>query len=368
MTKAQEIRDLIAEQSSSTGERKAIEAAADRLEQTLAQDVPYRPEFKAQLRRRLMNEARRNLTPWYRRPAVWGSTMGVAAAAAILAVGLQFMQIAPTPGPNDGSTPPSPPGTTVPGDVGHGGAQVIPRVVSDLNLPAPALGDELLSSALPGPEPMNGVDWRAGLSVYLVSMQPNADQFDRIAQGLGFTQRPQVTNLGYHVAEGTRTLQLTSLGEVTYTDTASAGGAPADEAGALAAARRFLERAVLPIPSQPEVRQGEQQELVVSYMPRINGRPIVNERTVIRVAAGNQVARAIAYVQARRDTVKSYEALSPEQAVTRAQEQGGRFEQADLVYVRTASGEGVYLQPYWRVFGTNQSGARVARYVPALVR
>ena len=367
MTKAQEIRDLIAEQSSGPGERKSIEAVAGRLEDSLAHEVPYRPEFKAQLRHRLMTEARRSLTPWYRRPAIWGSSMGVAAAAAILAVGLQLWQTAP-PAPQDGAPPPALTETPAPNDVTHGGTQVVPRVVSDLNLPAPALADEMLAAGATGPEPLAGVAWHAGLRVYLVSMQPDAAQFDRIAQGLGFTQSPQVTTLGYQATEGARTLQLTSLGEVTYIDATPAGGAPADEAGAQAAARRFLERAVLPIPSQPEVRQGEQQDLVVTYTPRIDGRPIINERTGIQVTAGNQVARAVAFVQARREAGKAYAALPPDQAVSRAQERGGSFEQADLVYVRTMSGEAVYLQPYWRVFGTNSAGARVARFIPALLR
>jgi len=52
----------------------------------------------------------------------------------------------------------------------------------------------------------------------------------------------------------------------------------------------------------------------------------------------------------------------------RARKQGGgTFDSVDLVYVRTLDDDRVmYLQPYWRVYGTHTAGQRMVRFVPAL--
>lgn len=373
MTKAQDIRELIAEQSNGPGERRAMEATAERLAESLSKDVPFRPEFKAELRRQLVAEARRSLTPWYRRPAVWGSSIGVAAAAAILAVGLQFYRTAPTPGqPQTAQDTSQKNGKSQTGQsIPRSDATVVSIAVSALNLPAVPLPDEVLpQEALPEYPPR---DLSGGLKVYRVAARADMAQFHRIAVGLGFAE-PQRNDL--QVRQGDRSLQMTPDGFVTYVDASPdpANAQPTGGAeGARQTARAFLERASLPVPElQPSVTQGQApQTFVVTYTPRVEGRPIVNARTVITVTAGSRVARAEAWAQtAYEPEQQAFLAVSMSDALKAAEQKGGgaRFTAADLVYVFTPVEQSTYLQPYWRVFGTAEGGKKLARYVPALVR
>jgi hypothetical protein len=380
MTKAQEIRELIAEQSTGPGERKVLETVADVLDESLTRDVPYRPEFRAHLRGQLMAEARRTLTPWYRRPAVWGSSIGVAAAAVVLAVGLQVYQKAPVrhPGP---ATPPVAQGPGPAESKGVPGTAPAPNphMVGWEELPAIQVPDEVTPAGqpVPVPEPPTGLDLGPGLKVLRLAGQPDMVQFSRMAAGLGFTGQAQMSGGAFVIAAGGRRLVMTADGHVAYADQApaqAAGPTLADASGALAVARRFLDAGSLPVPDlQPIVAQGTengQRVYTVVYTPRVDGRPVVNARTVIAVAEGSRVLRADAYAYANEQPVGTLPAVQPEQALAAAAARGGaRFgPEVDLVYLRTVEGQAVYLQPAWRVFGTPAGGGRVLRYVDALVR
>lgn len=94
-TDMDDIKGILDEHVQEAGELHALGQMAERLEQVLVKEVPYRPEFKAQLRKRLVTAARPKALPWYRRGSVWGTGLGVAAAAAVLVIGLQFLQGGP---------------------------------------------------------------------------------------------------------------------------------------------------------------------------------------------------------------------------------------------------------------------------------
>ncbi|HYG59601.1 MAG TPA: hypothetical protein VD902_16175 [Symbiobacteriaceae bacterium] len=364
MTKARDVRELIAEESSGTAERRRLEAVADALEETLAEDVPYRPQFKADLRRRLVAAARRQVTPpWYRRPATWGITTGVAAAALILAVGIRLW-----------SGTPGSPVAPAPGDNFAGEKAVDPQIkhVSKLNLPPVILADQLLAPGQPGPEALVGMDVTRGLKVYFSYNLLDEGVFARMAQGLGFTREPRkLTEIT--VEEGPRSLKMSADGRVIYTDFMLPAPLPAVDANAaLAAARRFLDQAGLPVPSLDptvveEIINGRRQ-FVITYTPRMSARPIINGRTVIRVGEEGRVVSAEAFTLSVYQEHGVYQVIAPSQAVDRARKQGGgTFDSVDLVYVRTLDDDRVmYLQPYWRVYGTHTAGQRMVRFVPAL--
>lgn len=363
MTTTRDIRDLIAEEASSSAERKAMEAVAERLGEALSQDVPYRPAFKAELRRKLMAQARRQApTAWYRRPAVWGSASAMAAAVGILAVGLTLWNNPPA---NRDNQPP----VTNPATPGPGGTTPNPRPVSTLpDLPRVALADETLEPGHAGAESLAGVNPSAGLAVYKLGGKPTAEQFGRMAAGLKFTA--QTTNLsdgGWTVSQGSRSLRLTTDGRVSYVDgtPAPAAGTPTDANGAVVAARQFLLDASLPLEGEPLVKEGQPQGkriFQVTYTRRFEGRPVVNIPTVVMVSDRGAVVEADAYVNFAEVSRVTGEVIPPEDARKKAQERGGTFGEVDLVYVRTKSNDGDwYMQPYWRAFG---SGA--VRYVAAL--
>jgi len=369
MSKARDIRELVAEQSSSTAERRALEAVADALEESLAEDVPYRRQFKADLRRKVMAQARKRISPpWYRRTATWGITAGVAAAAAILVVGLNLWQT--TPG-RLGSQPPAnvepgPPGPPLDVNPVHTAQQ-------PSTLPGVILADQLLAPGQPGPESLVDVDVTKGLRVYAAKASSDEATFTRMAQGLGFTAQPRKLTEGYSVDEGARSLKLMPDGRVTYTDFSLPVPAEAVDAdGALATARRFLEQAGLPIPSlDPNVadeRTDGRRQFVVSYTPRQDRRPIINGRTVVRVSEHGSVSAAEAFTHTVYDSSWVYKVSAPSDAVKAAEKQGsGRFDSVDLVYVRSGDSQGVlYLQPFWRVFGTHSAGQRMVRFIPAV--
>lgn len=367
MTKAHEIRELIAEQASGPGERRALESVADRLEVSLTHEVPHRPEFRAELRRQLMAEARRTLNPWYRRPAFWGTGLGVAAAAAVLAVGMSLMQTAdPTkPGPVAGVTDKTPasPGVT-PNE----------RLVAKKTLPVVSLADEELPFGAQ-PESLAGLDWQEGLKAYTLTVRVDENLFNRIAGGMGITVLPAKAGGDLLATQEARSLRLSEDGRVEFTDGNPAAGAQAPtvySSGAIEVARRFLERSALPVPSSdPVVTEGQADGgfiYTVTFTPRVEGRPVVNGRTLIQVNARGGVVRAEAYAHAPEEAEGPYEVIAPAEAITRAQQiGGGSFTQADLVYVRTRQDFTTWLQPYWRVFGKNAQGVGIARYVPALV-
>lgn len=363
MTTTRDIRDLIAEETPSGAERKALEAVADRLGEALSQDVPYRTAYRAELRRKLMAQARRQAPPaWYRRPAVWGSAGAMAAAVGILAVGLTLWNNPTAPqGDQPQVTSPTTPGpiATAPN----------PHPVSTLpDLPRTTLPDEKLEPGQAGAESLAGITVSAGLAVYKLGGRPTAEQFGRMAAGLKFTA--QTTNLsdgGWTVSQGSRSLRMTTDGRVLYLDSTPvpAAGTPTDANGAVVAARQFLLDASLPLEGDPLVQEGRpegQRMFKVTYTRRFEGRPVVNIPTVVTVSDRGAVVEADAYVNFAEAGRVTGQVITPEEARQKAQDRGGTFGEVDLVYVRTQSGGGDwYMQPYWRVFGSG-----LIRYVAAL--
>jgi hypothetical protein len=377
MTKAHDIDELIAESSSGTAERHALEAAAVTLHESLTRAVPARPEFKARLRQQLVAEARRTLMPWYRRPAVWGTSVSVAAAAAVLAIGLQVYRGGPhSDMAGAGPTGPLAPLVTDAPPIPIPDQTFKSFYVNQVKVPAIVLPDEVIppGQVAPAPDSVAGLDLSQGLKVFVLGSLPDMAQFTRIASGLGFTQKPQRSGIDFTLTAGRRTINMTADGEVLYIDQSNGQdpGAVTDAAGAQLVARRFLDTAGLPVPDlQPTVSavtEGGQRIFTVSYTPRVEGRPIVNARTVIIVSDRSRVLEADAYVYAREQDPTWHPVISPEAALAEATKRdGGRFGgDVDLVYVRTVSDQTVYLQPSWRVFGTGDQGARLMRYVPAV--
>jgi len=368
MTTTREIRDLIAEQAATPAERKALEGVAERLDDALSQDVPYRPAFRAELRRKLMAQARLQAPlAWYRRPVVWGSAMGVAAAAGILAVGLSLWNDTPR---NPATEQPPISGPVTPGP----GPETDPHLVSTFpDLPRLQLPDEQLPAGHPGAESLAGLDWSGGLRVYKLSGRPDLPQFTKIATGLKFTAPAETLAGEWAVTQGARSLRMGFDGHVTYADTTPepSTALSVDAAGATAAARQFLLDASLPFAGEPLVMEasvgaGARRLYRVTYTPRVDGRPVVNTLAAVTVSDRGIVVQADAYVRFVEESGTRAAAISPDEARVQAQAQsrGSALTPVglDLVYVRTQStGGDWYLQPYWRVFGTG-----VVRYVPAL--
>jgi hypothetical protein len=372
MTRADDVRELIQEQSSGPDERRTMQAVTGRLEGTLSEDVPYRPEFKADLRRRLMTEARRELTPWYRRPAVWGTSMAAAAAVAVLAVGMQLWQ-GGQPGTNQ-PLPPTPQVTKQVQPSGTKGVGVDPHLVNRSPLPVLELQPEALPAGSPGPESIAGLETVTRLNAYRVTSQADQGLFVRMAQGLGFATQGQAEGGGFRVTQGTRNLTMTADGHIAFRDTApapAAGTEPVDAAGAQSEARSFLDQAALPVPSQPVVLEGlvdGKQVYAVAFTPRIENRPVVNGQTVVQVSIQGRVTQADAYLQAAPEAQGPYDVVGPAEALAGVQKLGdGTWNGVDLVYARTPAQQAVFLQPYWRVYGATPQGVRMVRYVPALI-
>ncbi|HEY3365494.1 MAG TPA: hypothetical protein VGK74_10615 [Symbiobacteriaceae bacterium] len=369
MTKAQDIREVIQEQSVASGERRALEQVTDLLDETLAVDVPHRPEFKAQLRRQLMAEARRTMAPWYRRPAFMYSSVAVAAAAAVLAVGLNMWPATnPVPTVPGGPTP-----TLTAEKPSTGNADV--RKVGREDLPNFALPDQKLLPGEPGPATLAGLNLN-GVAVYQLSSRPDNAQFSRIAQGMDFSRPPETTANGFRVTEGARTLTMSGEGYVIFED--KAAGSPKDqpvvldETAVRQAAQAFLVRAALPVPGlEPAIFEGARENFkhiyTVIYTPAVGGLPVVNARTVIRMTDRYRVFSLEAYAQTGEQVSGNYAVTAPTEAIAKARERGGGiFTQADLGYARTPNDQAIYLQPVWRVFGTGSRGERLVRFVPAL--
>ncbi len=375
MTKARDltdIKDMIQEHAASPVERKALEHVAEGLEDSLGRDAPARPVFKAQLRTRLMAEARKQRTPWYGRPVVVGSSLSLVAAVAVLAIGLQIYR----PGaPGGRSAQPS--GRPDASGVKSFQVRVVPKLTSRIPLPLVTVPDEAVPPEVTGPEPLAGVDPSLGLKLIQLTGHPDGQLLRDTATRLGLGDQVHTTAVGLAVTQGSQTLALSSDGHVVYTDSAaaSAAGTPTEGVeGARIVARRFLTRAALPIADRlPSVSEsgfeGIQHVYNVTFTQRVEGRPVVNARAVIRVTDFSGIVRADAYVQAGKEDAGTFEAVPLADAVNQAQDQGGAaFTSADLVWVRTVSGGAVYLQPYWRVFGADVQGARRVRYVAALSR
>lgn len=375
MTKAHDIKELLGEHDLDTGQRRVLESLADKLEDAMTAPVPARPEFRAELRMQLLAQARRTLTPWYRRPAVWGSTMGMAAAVAVLAVGLQFYK----PDVNQGGIP----GPTYPpevaqqpvidgGDVNRNHTVHDPHLTSARNLPVVSLQDGPQPEGA-SPEPVSDAEVAQGLKIYKLTAQPSESVLTAMATSLGMTGQVRQTAGIWHVEQGSRSMVLRRDGSVEYQDRTAAGTQRIDQAGAQSVATSFLERAALPVPSShgtvaPLLPSEGRKGFTVTMVPRVDGRPVVNGATIVWVTEQGAVFRAEATIQSGTEPVHEGNAITRAEALAKAEAGGGKFEAADLVLARTLHEATVYLQPYWRAYGTNAGGQKVFRYVPALKR
>lgn len=367
MTRAFDIKQLIAEEASGPTERRALEEMAHRLDDTLSAEVPYRPEFKAQLRKQLMTQARQQLTPWYRRPSFLGSSMAVAAAAVVLAFGLNLWQSdlpeiapsAPEVAPNAKVAQPEPTGTSF----------LVSEQLRDV--PVIELADERLTSTVPGSKRAAAETAQGMLQLKRLTARPDEEQFRAMANRLAFRGESRRTSDGWMASDENQTLTMTQDGKVGYTNSSPSASPSAQEIDADRArqvAHQFLDRAVLPIPTlQPAITPVD-DTFSVTYTEMVEGRPIVNARTIILVSKQGAVVKAEAYVASGTSTQGTYQAITEAEALTEARNGGGTFDQADLVWVRTPGDSTVYLQPYWRAFGTDSGGTPVVRYVPALKR
>ncbi|WP_374712072.1 hypothetical protein [Symbiobacterium terraclitae] len=377
MSRYADITELIAEQAADRAERLALEATARRLARGLERPVPYRPEFREALRRDLLLAARKQQRSWYRRPAFMGSGIAVAAAVAALALGLSLWQ--PPAGIQQPGTglvaepQPAPPA----GDPASTGVQPSENgpptsylVSLPADLPAVTLADERGAAVTAALEAPVASAPAGGLQLMRLTARPGEAEFRAMAGRLGFRGESRRTEQGWAISEGERTLTMTTDGTVQYADASpvQAAGPRVEAQAAGQAARRFLDQALLPVYSQPDITAGADGYTVV-YTERVEGRPVVNARTEIGVNFSGTVVRAKAYVASGVTTHATYtDYISEREALALAEERGGSFQRADLVWVRSVGEETVYLQPVWRLFGTDAEGAPVARYVPALKR
>jgi len=369
-----DIKGILSEHTHEAGELRALSRTAERLEKVLGQEVPYRAEFKAQLRQQLVAMARPAGEPWYRRVSVWGSGLGLVAAAAVLVIGLQLLQGGPVEPPGMTALPPN-----APEIVDRPRIALLPRLTNQLNLTTPQIPDEVVRPTSPEADPSNVVNAEQGLRVYTLTARPNEEQFTDLAVRLGVSAMIQRVDRGFQAFDDRRKLQMTMDGMVQFEDlvppqTEAAPVVNAIEARAIA--RRFLDRAALPVLDlQPAVHEERTAQglasFTVSYAPRVDQMPVINGRTLIRVSSQGHVDRAEAFVASGHQTTIPYAVISKEDAILAAKERGDFVPSAnvsDLVLVRTVGDQAVYLQPYWRIFGQSSSGVQVARYVPALVR
>lgn len=372
MSRYADITELIAEQAADPTERQALEAVARRVARALERPVPYRPEFKAALREELLRAARRRLRPWYRRPAVLGSGLAAVAAAVALVVGLQMAQppAAQEPGQiaQEEPAPPVEPGSSSdPEPQATQGGQTSYLVALPADLPEVRLADERTSEENlqgPGTTPLI-----ASVQLMRLTARPGEAEFRAMAARLGFRGESRRTAQGWVVADEDRTLTMTADGTVQYADLSEpdADAPPVDAQAAGQAAQRFLDQAALPVYSQPDISPRE-DGFVVVYTEHVDGRPVVNARTEIAVSLGGTVVRAKAYVPSGVTVHATYtQFVDEKEALELAESRGGRFQRAELVWVRSVGDGTVYLQPAWRVFGTNTEGKPVVRYVGALM-
>jgi len=361
MSKLMDIERLIAEQASSPADQRALEQIARRLESTLATEVPYRPEFMAQLRQRLLKAAQRQMTPWYRRPSVVGPGMAVAAVL-VLAFGLNLVKQEPAQ---------PPPVQEVPSGTAYEPPSVEPEGTATLvSLPADlrevALPDEPLDPSLHLPVGEDAAGARR-LELKRLTARPDEEEFRRLAARLSFHGETQRSAAGWSAEDSGRFLSLTTDGRVTYRNQDAPVGVPDGEL-ARQAARRFLDQAYLPIPAaQPVVVKGDRATTVL-YVEQLDGRPVANALTRVEVGQGGTILKADAFIASGVVSGGSYDALSRDEALAAAAARGGAFHQADLVWVRTPGDGVVYLQPYWRLYGIDARGEEIVRYVAALRR
>ncbi|MEW8977031.1 MAG: hypothetical protein AB2385_01390 [Symbiobacterium sp.] len=373
MSRYADVTELIAERAADPAERMALEATAARVARALERPVPYRPEFRAELRSDLLQAARRLRRPWYRRMTVLGPSVAAAAAVAALALGLHLWQAPSVPAPEQivQQTPrPEAPGLGL--EAPETGDTAPPSqepylVALPSDLPTADLADEPQSALTPALMAPVAAAPTEGVQLKRLTARPSEADFRAMARRLGFRGQSRRTAQGWVVAEDDRTLSMTTDGTVRYEDLSeSPDGPPVSEQAAGQAARRFLDQALLPVHSQPDIRTDADGYTVV-YTEHVDGRPVVNARTEIGVDLSGTVVRATAYVASGVTTHATYtDYVTEQEALSLAEERGGSFQRGDLVWVRSVAEETVYLQPVWRVLGTDAEGTPVARYVPAL--
>lgn len=340
---------------------RTFAGVAASLQAELERPVPMRPAFKADLRARLMAEAAgRRPARWFQRPALW-STVGGAAAVAVLVVGLRVFNGVPTTPVGEGLTPE----VTAPNPAPTPSTPI--HLVDNTQLPLVQVPDEPQSEP---PLSIAGLESAKQLPTYILTGSVDANLVKGIAERLAFpAPDPLATAGAYRVTDGERLLQVSRTGAFRYEDRRAQAG-PAlsvTESEAVQAATQFLQSAALPVVDLNPKVSPEAEAYQVTYQDRHEGRLVIGGATHVWVGRGGSVHRVESFTPSGEELKGSYEAISYSDAIALAEAKGGTFTRGDLVWVRTPVGEMVYLQPYWRLYGETSAEA-IVRYVPALKR
>lgn len=362
MTQQQELdKELYALLKEQGADPRTYAGVTARLQVGLEAPVPMRPEFKANLRARLMAEAKaggRRPVRWFQRPAVL-SAIGSAAAIVVLAIGLRvFTDGGKVIPPLSGVTPP---GSSQPNQ----GPSGTPHLVSKTDLPEPHLPDEHVAGQ---PTSDGSLEKAEELPTYTLTGKVTVDLTKGIAEALDFHNPAVGLSDRFEVTEGARTLAVSKTGELVYEDASGGTGQGVkSKSEAVQVANQFLAQALLPVvDANPAVAEAS-QDFLVRYQDRFQGRPIVNGDTQVWVSRSGGVKRVQSVTPSGQEQSSSYSIVAYADAVKTAETSGGRFDRGDLVWVRTPLGEQVILQPYWRLFGQDSTGP-IIRYVSALQR
>lgn len=341
------------------------------LQAELETPIPMRSAFKAELRTRLMAEAaglgRRPTSRWFQRPALW-SAVGGAAAVFVLAIGLRLYGQGPAPSPAIPGPSPLVPEVTAPEPIIDdypvpGTAHMVGRTT----LPLVQVPDEHEVGTPTGGAALESVK---ELPVFRLTGTVDSSLVKGLAQRLAFqSSAPVDAGEFYRVAEGDREMQVSRAGVFRYEDrtVVTAAAEPVTESEAVQAANEFLRTAALPVVDAAPKVAPEAEAYLISYQDRHEGRPIIGGSTRVWVSQGGSVRRVESFTPAGEEQDRTYNAVSYSEAIAEAEAKGGQFDRGDLVWVRTPVGSMVFLQPYWRLFGQDDSGP-IVRYVPALER
>lgn len=400
MTQGSEIRRLVAESATTAEERQELAQVVEILE-NLEGRVPYRPEFRAQLRERLKQEARRT-RPWYRRPQVWTAGGAVAAAVGAFAV-LSFWQNSADPR-GQGVLDSAPPGVGIQTAANPGVEQPAAQPINPTAVVRPTLQ---LVGSIKIPRAERPDVWEGGLQkagtyasrvtvrtaegltappvsevqkIYLVAeLPPQPESLIKRAQRMGFKAEVADSSGGsLRVVESGRSLELHADGRLIYQGDAEGIAMPApDEAGAEWAARIWLEEAGIVAPAGDRSVALENDLWRVSFTPVMQGGArAITETISVWVAQSGHIVKAETTTGSLEERGEA-PSISLEQALQQLRVrtlEGVEGEvvlivnAAELVYARPVSlrtGEPLYLQPYWRL-SASVGAATVHRYVPAV--
>jgi hypothetical protein len=396
VSQSSDVRSAIWEQARSEQERRELEEIVRALD-GLGEQIPYRPEFRAQLRQRLLREARR-MRPWYRRKGLWTAATAVAAGIGAVVLFQAFdgggTQRQPVQVPLAAQQAPAAPDPVQPTQViavtefrpSQGQLVAAQYVLGRADLPDEWVGEGRKAGAWTAKISLQ-IDPSMSLppvgtteSVYVIlQVPPRPESLALRAERMGF-RSGVAGSFGdlLTVAEGHRRLELHPDGRLVYEAGADGAAVPAsDEAGATGAARRWLEEAGIAAPAGEPLVSRENGAWQVTFVPVFrNGFPAVTEAIRVWVVPTGHVVRATA-TTGQLEERGELPVITAEQAIQLLE---GRpleglegdaaltLTQMELVYARPTTllpGAPLFLQPYWRA--TLQAGeTTIRRYVPAI--